>query len=349
MSEGKPRHRTVQRAVEHISYGVEERNTSSQFKVSDDGKDTGYVDGCFVRYSPTVTQIRDNGPGGGFGEEVMPGALKGADTSDIKFVINHGAGGQLPLARWCPSKKIDTLQLDERKDGVYFRAAVPLTSQLANDLLVALHTKSIDQCSYAFSMDGGQQRWSANQSHRSITRWGSIHDVSVVTMPAESSTFASVGDTSAARAIATAEQEMRSGKVISKKTAAQLLAVHKQMSTASQLHSGAKDAVAYVLSANGYGGALDDGTVTGPGGGQQAPGAPGQFGDGTGSRSYPIHSMFATIEDILDADYLTGEVLAETITAWRAEESEMEGRFKKAERYIEDIEAERRYIREGGS
>ena len=318
-----------------VSYGTEQRSTSSAFKVSDDGKDTAFIDGCAIRYSPTVSQIRD--ASGAFGEEVMPGALKGADTSDIKFVINHGQGGTLPLARWCPAKKIDTLQLDDRKDGLHFRAAVPLTSQLANDLCVALHTRSIDACSYAFDMTGGEQRWSNGMQHRRITRYGAIHDLSVVTHPAEASTFASVADTSAARAIATAEQEMRSGRVISRKTAGQLLDVHKQLTQAGQLHNGARDAVAGILKMNNMDQGLpDDGAYSGQGPNSGSGPNIGSV-DGAGSRGESVHSFYRSIDEILEDDKLTGNLLAETLAAFRAEERIMQNAFAAADRRHVDL------------
>ena len=281
-----PRHRAVRSgAIEVVSYGIEQRATSSQFTVSDDGKDTAYIDGCAIRYSPTVSQIRDSE--GKFAEEVMPGALKGADTSDVRFLVNHAG---VPMARWCPDKKIDTLQLDDRKDGLYFRAAVDLRSQAANDICVALDNKSIDQCSYGFTMEGGKQQWTRDFGHRTIQRYGSIVDCSVVTYPAEPSTSAAVDHTNVARTLAIADSEMRSGKTISKATATRLIAAHQHLAAAGQSTSAAGAHIADLLTANGMSSGLMDGTDgAGP---KAAPGwgsAPGTFGDGTGSRS--LHQL----------------------------------------------------------
>ena len=106
-----------------LTFGAEFRSFRGIEVRSGTKSDTIIAEGCAVRYSPVVSQIRDES--GTFGEEVMPGAATNAlnrRDADVKWVINHGAGGSLPLARYCPSKGIDTLKLDERNDGLHFRA-----------------------------------------------------------------------------------------------------------------------------------------------------------------------------------------------------------------------------------
>lgn len=261
-TQSKPRAHAVNTAELYRAEGTEQRSTSSAFKLSSGGKDTATIEGCAIRYSPIVSTIRDHI--GTFGEEVMPTALNGADISDIRLLANHAG---IPMARHCPAKGIDTLQLDNRADGLYFRASIDLRSSAANDLAVALDTRSIDQCSYGFNMeDGGRQRWNSDYTHRTIERYGSIQDLSIVSFPAEPSTTADIARSLARDAyyVRSVCAEHRSGKTISKATRLKLSTASAHLNAAGVNLGAVQSHLNDLISAGG------DGTTGGSGGGQNS-------------------------------------------------------------------------------
>lgn len=280
----KPRHRNAEGASLFEYIGTETRSTSGTFAV-EPGKDDDHaiVRGSAIRYSPVVSKIRD--ALGEFGEEVKPGALTGADTSDVRFLVNHDG---VPLARYCPSKNIRTLELDDRSDGLYYKATIDLRSQSANDLAIALENKSIDQCSYGFSMVGGQQQWRNGDTHRTILRYGSLSDISVVTYPAEPSTSAGISERSVEREMRFVHQVMtehRSGKKISAATKSKLTMAIGHLTAAGVNLDASHQHLADLLTLP-QGGTLQDGTSSGgngAGSGWNSPGA--MSGDAAGSRS----------------------------------------------------------------
>jgi HK97 family phage prohead protease len=123
---------------------------------------------------------------GGFREVIKKGAfssvLKG--NPDVRCLINHNSD---PVLGRTTS---GTLTLSEDDRGLAFRCELPNT-QAARDLHESVQRGDMDQMSFGFSVDEGQNWVSDGQSTiRELTSISKLFDVSVVTYPAYQSTTA---------------------------------------------------------------------------------------------------------------------------------------------------------------
>ncbi len=329
MSEGKPRHRDVRRAgPSTVSIGMEYREVSmSGVTMKPSGGDTMTITGSPIVYS-TPYKVRDSM--GEFDEIMHPGVVTDllAKKVDCRLLTNHTG---MPLARTTSG----TMQLRDTDKALTFSAQLDVRSQAANDLLVAIERGDVSQMSVGMVV--GRDSWNQSQTTRQVYQLKDLVDVSAVTYPASPTTsievlraagagtasYLSAPDVKVQRLIMSATEEYRIGKKISKATAGKLLAAHGALKDAGLGVSAATDHIANLLTLNGYSSGLSsgDGSATGPGGGQQAPGSPGQFGDGTGSRM-TVHSIYPTLDDILaDGPNLRRVgLLGDTIAAWKEEE-----------------------------
>lgn len=297
------------------SAGIQTRSVDSKYAVTS-GSDANHasISGSAIRYN-VETPITDSL--GSFKEKVSPDAITGANTSDVRLLVNHTG---TPIARWCPAKGINTLQLQNQPDGLHYTANVDLRSNAVNDILVALENRSIDQMSYGFSMMGGKQIWSNGDSQRLIQRYGSIVELSICTFPAETSTSAGVDqrDNRALereiRFVSWCNMQERGGKKISAENKARLSQVLGHL-YASGVH------VEHMLSLDGdgsIGGAVSGSPNGGPQIGSQ---------DGTGSRT--SEELNKAVKKIIKRERIKGSI-------------------KDALKTAEENRARRDWIRNGG-
>ena len=114
--------------------------------------------------------------GGEFREVIVPGAFAEAlARSDVFALYNHNENIVLGRA------KSGTLRMVEDSHGLKVEIDPPDT-QDARDLLVKMKRGDIDQMSFAFTLQGGVQRWdrSSEPPLRTIEKIGRLFDVSVV-------------------------------------------------------------------------------------------------------------------------------------------------------------------------
>jgi uncharacterized protein len=123
---------------------------------------------------------------GGFVEVIQRGAFRPVlDTSpDVPFVLNHGSGTGLALARTTNG----TLRLSEDVTGLRFVADLADTSE-ARDLLTLVRRGDVHQMSFAFAMDperGALERWDTTDAGtlRTIIAASDLYEISAVTFPA---------------------------------------------------------------------------------------------------------------------------------------------------------------------
>lgn len=118
---------------------------------------------------------------GGFIELITPEALKNADLSDVRCLVDHD-----------PAKIIgrtvsETLQLTVDEIGLFFRCELPNTSY-SKDVYENIRLGNISNCSFGFHLAPGGEKLRKNPQtgliERTITSISSIFDVSVVTYPA---------------------------------------------------------------------------------------------------------------------------------------------------------------------
>ena len=152
------------------------RTVPAEFRVSDDGKITGYAI-VFNQWSDDI---------GGFREIVRPGAVtKTIKETDIRATFNHDSNYVLGRNR------SNTLVLREDKKGLSIEIDPPDT-QWANDLKTSMRRGDIDQMSFKFGTI--KDDWDSSD-RKNITRELleiKLADVSVVTFPAYPQTSAQV-------------------------------------------------------------------------------------------------------------------------------------------------------------
>lgn len=116
-----------------------------------------------------------------FREVVRPGAFRAAIErgDDVEFLINHGG---LPLAR----STSGTLKLNEDKRGLRIESDLDGNDPDVRRIVPKMKRGDLSKMSFAFSMDGGTQRWgsSGGEELREIIEVGDLSDVSIVGRPA---------------------------------------------------------------------------------------------------------------------------------------------------------------------
>lgn len=130
-----------------------------------------------------------------FIERIAPGALDGADMSNVVATINHDQNQVLGR-----SGVNLTLTLDEI--GLKF-TVIPTDTSFARDLITNIKAGVINQCSFAFTVapDDDAQDWVDSTRdgvdyERTIRKIDHLFDVSIVTTPAYPDTEAKVGERS---------------------------------------------------------------------------------------------------------------------------------------------------------
>lgn len=131
-------------------------------------------------YAATFNQEAD---GLNFREVIAPGAFTRALASNdpVFLLVNHDMEG-IPLA----STQSGTLQLRQDKNGLYMEAELDPANPRAQELSSALKRGDMDKMSFAFTVTpDGQTR---EEGLRTLTEIDRLFEVSVVTLPAYSST-----------------------------------------------------------------------------------------------------------------------------------------------------------------
>lgn len=130
-----------------------------------------------------------------FIERIAPGALDGADMSNVVATINHDQNQVLGRS----GVNLD-LTLDEI--GLKF-TVIPTDTSFARDLITNIKAGVINQCSFAFTVapDDDAQDWIDSTRdgvdyERTIRKIDHLFDVSIVTTPAYPDTEAKVGERS---------------------------------------------------------------------------------------------------------------------------------------------------------
>ncbi len=128
-----------------------------------------------------------------FEEVILPGAFDGADLSDVVFLVDHE--GQ-PLAR----SRSGTMKIKADDKGLFVEAQVDSADPDGQRVLRKIERGDMDKMSFAFGKPIAQE-WdeSGDLPLRSISKFGRIFDVSVVTFPAYEGTEIGARGSEAAR------------------------------------------------------------------------------------------------------------------------------------------------------
>lgn len=123
--------------------------------------------------------------GGMFAEIIEPGALDGADLTDVRFLVNHNTD-MIPLARSRRNNENSTMQLTPDGDGMEMRANVDVeNNSTARELNSAVKRGDISGMSFMFSV--AEDRWEdvdTDYPTRHVIKIASVIEVSAVTFPA---------------------------------------------------------------------------------------------------------------------------------------------------------------------
>lgn len=169
---------------------LEKRGHSEPVEVRENDDGTVTVEG----YAAVFDQETDIG--GVFIEVVRQGAFRNAIArgDDVAFLINHGG---LPLAR----STSRTLELSEDAQGLRIRTTLDGSDPDVRRIVPKMKRGDLSKMSFAFSMDGGVQRWasSGEVDLREIIEVGSLSDVSIVTYPAYEGTSIAMRSRDAAK------------------------------------------------------------------------------------------------------------------------------------------------------
>lgn len=151
---------------------IESRDSSSEAKTPDQPMVEGYAS--------VFNESADLGP---FTETIARSAFETVMGDDVRMLFNHDPN--FPLARSKNGEGSLEMRVDDK--GVFFRFPIGPQSY-AQDLHESIKRGDIDQASFAFTVDSDEWEERDGKPHRTITRLGSLIDLSVVTFPAYEAT-----------------------------------------------------------------------------------------------------------------------------------------------------------------
>jgi HK97 family phage prohead protease len=206
---------------------IRTNNTKFEVRSEDDGM-------TFTGYASVFNSSSEDL--GGFREFVAPGAFKRSlqSRNEIKLLWNHDTNE--PLA----SVRGGSLELVEDRYGLKVKARLPKTTR-GKDVAELLRSKVIDSMSFGFNVI--KDSWSENGSVRTLESVR-LHEVSIVTFPAYSSTTATVRSmqpTIDPDELANALLKLESGEDLDEKSASLITDVVGKLRQQPEAEVGAED------------------------------------------------------------------------------------------------------------
>lgn len=125
---------------------------------------------------------------GMFDEVIMPGALDGADLTDVRLCLNHDTS--YVYARSRRNNPNSTMRLTPDQSGLMIEADLNIkSSPKAQDYYSAIKRGDMDKMSFMFSVREDQwDNLDSDHPLRRITKISNVVEVSAVTFPAYDST-----------------------------------------------------------------------------------------------------------------------------------------------------------------
>ena len=170
--------------------------------------------------------------GGWFEEEIARGALDETDLTDVRFLVNHNTD-MIPLARSRRNNGNSTMQMRVDQDGLFLeKVELDVENNAdAKALYSAISRGDVSGMSFMFSVE--EEEWDySNEDYprRTITKIGSVVEVSAVTWPAYDSTYIDARSNEAlesAKAVLERAKEQRGNSVDTEETLALARAKYK--------------------------------------------------------------------------------------------------------------------------
>jgi HK97 family phage prohead protease len=171
---------------------LEQRSFFCEVRAEQNDDNGTYITGRPIVYDSAY----DNGY---FIETIQRGALDETDLKDVRFLVNHDLR-KIPLARSRRNNKNSTMQLSVDDGGLSIRANLDVEhNKDAEALYSAVSRGDISGMSFMFSID--DEEWSdlnTDKPKRTITKIGTVIEVSAVTLPAYEDTEINVARNSQA-------------------------------------------------------------------------------------------------------------------------------------------------------
>ena len=130
--------------------------------------------------------------GGWFREVIAPGALDGADLSDVRLCLNHDTGYVYARAR--KGSAVNTMEIEPNEYGLDFSAQLS-DAPAARDLFAAVSRGDISGMSFMFTVK--EDSWAdldTDYPTRTIKQIGTVIEISAVTFPAYEATTINARD-----------------------------------------------------------------------------------------------------------------------------------------------------------
>lgn len=168
------------------------RNYQFEIRTEEDEEKGNIIVGRPIVYD-TETDI-----GGMFKEIIERGALKNADLSDVRFLVNHDTS-KIPLARSRKNSKNSTMQLRQDDKGLEIKVVLDTENNSeARNLYSAIQRGDITGMSFMFGIDDEEwENLDSDYPTRHIKAISTVVEVSAVTFPAYESTQIAARDKSA--------------------------------------------------------------------------------------------------------------------------------------------------------
>jgi len=164
-------------------------NAAAELRAVGEGK-TKAIEGYAAKYGTRSHEMLDRRTGRAFIETIARGAFKKILRSnpDVCCLVGHDD------SRLLGRTTSGTLSLSEDNVGLRFYCELPDTT-LARDTHTSIQRGDISGCSFAFSLDEGDDEWSEDDSRmtvatrnkpylRTLRNFSELSDVSVVVHPA---------------------------------------------------------------------------------------------------------------------------------------------------------------------
>lgn len=158
---------------------------SYNFDIRSETRESG---GSTLRGTPIVYSCPTD-IGGWFREVIEPGALDGADLTDVPLLVNHD-NSMIPVARSRRNTPNSTLRLMVTDRGLDFEADIDTENNMtAKELNSAVDRKDIDSMSFRFGVsDEEWENLDSDYPTRHIKKFSRIAEISAVTWPAYEAT-----------------------------------------------------------------------------------------------------------------------------------------------------------------
>ena len=153
-------------------YGI----STQELRAASDAKGM-ILEGVAIIYNQPTIMFTENGID--YKEQISSRALDGVDLSDVPLRYNHDQGFII-LAR----TRNQSLQLDNRLDGLHFTAALNPDVQAHKDVYELVRSGLVNKMSFGFTVGPNGENYDGQQHLRTIIQIQNLYDLSIVDQPA---------------------------------------------------------------------------------------------------------------------------------------------------------------------